>query len=268
MCDNRDFKGVWIPKEIWLNTDLSALDRVLLAEINSLDNDSHCTASNEYFAKFCGVSVPTITRSIKKLKDLGFIETEMVNGTTGSYRIIKMIIGSNQNDETGVIKMISNYNNDNNIKVLSKDNTTSNDFLDNSNVSEDKPKTKPKKKSLYDQCLDLIEEFTDLPEIQSALIAFLKYRLEIKDKPLYVNQFKGMLKQLDKAVEESYQRDNSIGYVEVIEYAITKGWLSFYPISSKPTTPYCPDTNKSKQHHFNPETDNLATNEDGTLMRF
>ena len=32
---DRDFKGVWIPKEIWLCKELSALDRVIYAEIDS-----------------------------------------------------------------------------------------------------------------------------------------------------------------------------------------------------------------------------------------
>ena len=49
MKENRDFKGVWIPKEIWLNTDLSIIEKVLLVEIDSLDNsDRGCFASNEY----------------------------------------------------------------------------------------------------------------------------------------------------------------------------------------------------------------------------
>ena len=52
MKENRDFKGVWIPKEIWLNTDLSIIEKVLLVEIDSLDNsDRGCFASNEYLAK-------------------------------------------------------------------------------------------------------------------------------------------------------------------------------------------------------------------------
>ena len=33
----RDFKGIFIPKEIWLDDDLSAIDKIILAEIYSLD---------------------------------------------------------------------------------------------------------------------------------------------------------------------------------------------------------------------------------------
>ena len=101
---NREFKGVWIPKEIWLCKDLSALDRVIYAEIDSLDNENHCTADNNYFAEFCGVSVVTITRSIQRLIDLGYIEKVSFDGR---HRILKVIKPTNQTDETdnSLIKM-------------------------------------------------------------------------------------------------------------------------------------------------------------------
>jgi hypothetical protein len=43
---NRDFKGVWIPKEIWISSQLSLFEKVLFVEINSLDNERHCYAGN------------------------------------------------------------------------------------------------------------------------------------------------------------------------------------------------------------------------------
>jgi len=35
----RDFKGVWIPKQIYLNNSLSWPEKILLIEIDSLDKD-------------------------------------------------------------------------------------------------------------------------------------------------------------------------------------------------------------------------------------
>ncbi len=35
----RAFKGIWIPKEIWLTDDLSTLEKVFLSEIDSLANN-------------------------------------------------------------------------------------------------------------------------------------------------------------------------------------------------------------------------------------
>ena len=49
---NRDFKGIWIPKEIWVNEDLSAIEKIIYAEICSLDTEKHCVAGNEYLADF------------------------------------------------------------------------------------------------------------------------------------------------------------------------------------------------------------------------
>jgi len=36
----RDFKGIWIPKEIWLNENLTLQEKVFLVEIESLDNEN------------------------------------------------------------------------------------------------------------------------------------------------------------------------------------------------------------------------------------
>lgn len=71
---NRDFKGIWIPSLIWCHPDLSPLERVLLAEIDSLDRPkTHCVASNLYFANFFNVTERHIARCIAKLKDKGLI---------------------------------------------------------------------------------------------------------------------------------------------------------------------------------------------------
>lgn len=77
----RDFKGIWIPKEIWLNNNLNAIDKILLAEIDSLDiGEDGCYASNEYLADFCGCNQKTISRSISKLKECGYIEIASFDG--------------------------------------------------------------------------------------------------------------------------------------------------------------------------------------------
>jgi hypothetical protein len=74
MENKRTFQGIWIPKEIWFDENLNAIDKVVLAEVDSLDNgEQHCTAGNEYFAKFCQCSEKTISRSITKLIDQNYI---------------------------------------------------------------------------------------------------------------------------------------------------------------------------------------------------
>ena len=72
----RDFKGVWIPKEIWLDENLTIMEKVFLTEIDSLDTYSSCFASNSYFANFFGLGVTRTSQIINTLIKKGYIEAE------------------------------------------------------------------------------------------------------------------------------------------------------------------------------------------------
>lgn len=102
---NRDFKGVWIPKEIWLNENLTMLEKVILTEIDSLDNEEHCVAGNDYLAQFCQCSIPKVTQAIKKLTDLGYIEVVSFDGRHRRLRscIIKNMSLKNYDSESGEV---------------------------------------------------------------------------------------------------------------------------------------------------------------------
>lgn len=81
MNENRDFKGVWIPKEVWLDKRLNALEKVVLVEIDSLDStESGCFASNKYLAEFCQCSETKISNAISKLIELGYIKVRSFDG--------------------------------------------------------------------------------------------------------------------------------------------------------------------------------------------
>ena len=77
----RDFKGIWIPKGIWLDKDLNALDKIIFVEIDSLDaTEEGCYASNKYLAEFCQCTETKISTSIKKLSKLGYIKIVSFDG--------------------------------------------------------------------------------------------------------------------------------------------------------------------------------------------
>ena len=88
----RAFRGIWIPKEIWLNKDLSTNEKILLAEIESLGglNDG-CFASNQYFANFFDLSKDRISKLISGLKNKGYITVELVY-KEGTCEVDKRII--------------------------------------------------------------------------------------------------------------------------------------------------------------------------------
>lgn len=78
--NNRDFKGVWFPSEVWLDERLTALEKIILIEIDSLDGENGCYASNEYLAKFCQCSQSKVSSAITKLKKLGYIRVKSFDG--------------------------------------------------------------------------------------------------------------------------------------------------------------------------------------------
>ena len=86
---NRDFKGVWIPKAIWLNPELSITEKCLLVEIDSLDNDDAkgCFASNEYLAGFIGLSAGRVANMVSDLRKRGFVTQVFFDGRNRGLRV-------------------------------------------------------------------------------------------------------------------------------------------------------------------------------------
>ena len=82
----RDFKGIWIAAEIYLDTRLTLGGKFLLAEIDSLDCGEGCYASNMYLAEFCQMSKATLERSLKLLVDIGLIEAAGYRGRCRIWR--------------------------------------------------------------------------------------------------------------------------------------------------------------------------------------
>lgn len=105
----RDFKGIWLPKEIWLDDDLNATDKIIFAEIDSLDvEDSEgCFASIEYLANFCKCSITKVSTSISKLIELGYVK---VVKTDGRKRWLKTSLSkfesqTNKNEKSEIQEM-------------------------------------------------------------------------------------------------------------------------------------------------------------------
>lgn len=87
MNQERDFKGIWIPKNVWLDNRLNALDKIILMEIDSLDfEEKGCYASNEYIAEFCQCSERKVSEAISKLIEFNYIYLESFNGRTRVLR--------------------------------------------------------------------------------------------------------------------------------------------------------------------------------------
>lgn len=72
---NKDFKGVWIPKEIWLSNDLSGEAKLLYGIILlECDEKGVCLAMKSYLSNFYRVSVESIRNSLKELIECGYVK--------------------------------------------------------------------------------------------------------------------------------------------------------------------------------------------------
>ena len=78
---------------------------------------------------------------------------------------------------------------------------------------------KPKKLSLWDKCVQHIEEYTDDEKLREALMQYLKVRLAMRDKPFYAPQFKALLGKLSTLNGSK---------VNIVLAATQGGWMSFY----------------------------------------
>lgn len=156
----RDFKGIWIPKEIWLDDDLNATDKIIFAEIDSLDvEDSEgCYASNEYLSNFCKCSITKVSTSISKLIGLGYVR---VVKSDGRKRWLKTCLskfesqnGKNKKSEIQEMK-------ERNIPSRKDDKNIDNNSLSPERASESEP-PKPKKQSRKKEADELYDRIWKL----------------------------------------------------------------------------------------------------------
>ena len=153
----RNFKGVWIAAEIWLDKDLTLVEKALLAEIDSFTgNGRSFMKSNDTIQDEYGISRNTIGRSLRKLADRGFVEVTF-NGrvrcvTTRAGSIPKMGRQSTQIGEAA-----SPNDTSTNTRERTKENT-------------------PKKRGTRPKDLDeVLESFKEVGAEESEALAFFDY---------------------------------------------------------------------------------------------
>ena len=130
MSDNqRDFKGVWIPKAIWVDSRLTALDKVILTEIDSLDQSERgCFASNKHIADFCQCSERKVSESISQLLKFGYI---IVQSFDGRQRELRSCLAKNAS--------LNSNNHEADTKKLRQSNTRNNTSTNTTKKRERKP---------------------------------------------------------------------------------------------------------------------------------
>lgn len=226
MNDNRDFKGVWIPKEVWLDTRLNALDKVILMEIDSLDQgEKGCYASNEHLAEFCQCSKTKVSTAVSKLIECGYL---YIQNFDGRKRELKSRVSNFERQS------LKKCNAD--IQNLKESNTYRN-TNNNTNNTVSKKERKSKSKSYDEQ----IEEYTQNDDLRTALKAFVQMRSFIK-KPMTEYALKLMLKKLDGLAKDDETK------TAIVNNAVEHNWQGIYPLKEEQTYSYkkpVPDNKKT-----------------------
>ena len=152
---NRDFKGVWIPKNIWIDVELSWMEKLFIVEIDSLDNENHCFASNSYFAEFFQLSKPRCTQIIKSLEAKGFLSIKLEwKGKAVTKRTItvnKAKYNGSKNIKEGGKKTKQGGKDSKQgvVRKLNDSNTESNNTINNFLNDEKKEAPKTEKKQIF-----------------------------------------------------------------------------------------------------------------------
>ena len=159
----REFKGVWIPAEIWLDARLSLVEKALYAEIDSFSgNGKTFHKANETIQNEYGISRPTISKAIKKLSDLGFIEA------TFDGRTRHLTVQADRKIFTGSRKE-SFGQQEKNLRAEGKNSTSTNTVERTVENTSKKRETRPKDLG------EVLESFKEVGADESEAMAFFDY---------------------------------------------------------------------------------------------
>lgn len=186
------------------------------------------------------ITQATLGNRLGKLKSMELIESTTIanNKNQGSmtyYTITEicqeMMFDTEKENQTTTFKndvvdrppnfkMMSN-----NISNLDNNTFLNNKLFKNNNITKTGT-------DLYTFCINCIDDFCSKYSengLRDNLIKYLNLRLEMKDKQLYKNMWKGLLTKLEKCYNES---SGNVDFKDIINQSIEKGYATFYPITN------------------------------------
>lgn len=197
----RDFKGVWIPKAVWLDSRLTALDKVILTEIDSLDQGERgCFASNKHIAEFCQCGEWKVSTSISKLVEFGYLHIQNFDGRQREIksRLVNFTSLPCEKPKADLGK--------------SRQSNTSS-----------KPANNPVKKESKKGYDEILSHITD-DGLRELYVEYIKMRKFIKS-PMTDRALTMLINKVNSLEPDSVDRQKRL-----LETAIINNWKSVYPI--------------------------------------
>ena len=229
MSNQRDFKGVWIPKEIWENKDLTLQEKVFLIEIDSLDGEDGCYATNSHFSEFFGVTKGRCSQVISSLEEKKFITIQFVKNE--KKQIEKRIIRINKNKmnelrketKQGIKGIKEGIKKTNDPIKFSKEgyleNYKGNNTVVSNTISNTINKEKYKKEKTKNEVQDFITNLEADEDYKELLFKYVEYRKSIK-KPIKT------IVPIQKIIKDF---PNWFALDEAINIAMEKEWQGLEP---------------------------------------
>jgi hypothetical protein len=255
--NNRKFKGIWVPKEIWLNKDLSMQEKMFIVEIDSLSGKEGCFATNEYFAEFFNLSKRRIQGVFQQLKEKNLIKITLIynNKKEVEKRLIKINKKELENLYKSVMSELTGCDIDSDIvcdvdsDISCNVNSDTNISSNNYNIKKDNIKDKRQcvtthspKNSLIPKELKNIKKAKDIKTMVSLTNLFLNKNFKnnkpieksLKDyfnirlkKGLISEQWKLILDNLEKYILITKCSNDNI--LEKINFAFASGYMQIIP---------------------------------------
>lgn len=87
----KEFKGVWIPYEILIDTKLNDKEKIVYSMILYLSKEKECIMSNLYISELLNITKIQSSRIINSLKKKGYIKVEMTYKENSKEIVLRKI---------------------------------------------------------------------------------------------------------------------------------------------------------------------------------
>lgn len=191
----REFLGIWIPAELWLDQRLTMTEKAFMAEVESFSkNGKTFHKSNDTIRQQYGITPKTVQRIIKKLVELELLECYF-NG-----RVRHLSLGS-------MGKMTS---------LPGKNDDSASSKFPHTNTVERTTKNTSKKEVVY--------PFTEI-EFLETWKAWLQERRDRRYKSYTDNGEQAALHNLKKMSNDDYRTA-----IAIVQQSIAQGWQGLFEL--------------------------------------
>ena len=84
------FKGVWMPKAVFVIDDLTLHQKIILSMVLNLSSDKACIATNHYIGEILGIHPTRVSVHLNNLKKMNYLDIKLVRND--SKHITKRLI--------------------------------------------------------------------------------------------------------------------------------------------------------------------------------